>query len=514
MYPREYAARWPGKPAMIMAETGRTVTYRELDERSSQLAWLLDRRGIGRDATVAVIAGNVAEWAEVIWGANRSGRYIAPVNWHVSPQEMAELLTGCQAAVVVTTAAALPTVRAALPGAPGVRLGLVIAAGATGDSELPPGFESYQAALEGQPTTPVVDERLGGRVMFSSGTTGQPKVIRHDGPGVHPAQAAPHLGRYTELFSLDSDTVYLSPAPTYHTSPYRFVFAVLQLGGTVVCLERFDPAAALAAIGGYSATHAQFVPTMFVRMLRLPEQVRREASLGTLKVAITGAARCSAELKQQVMDWWGPVVYELYGASESYGNCAIGPADALTHPGSVGQALVGTIHITGEDGHELPAGQQGQVWFEGTSSFSYTGQAGLTSQVRNAAGWLTVGDLGWVDEDGYLYLAGRKSDVIVSGGVNIHPQRAEEVLSLHPAVADVGVIGVPDEEFGESMKAFVLLSPGHDAGQATADELLEYCRARLPHFQCPKTVGFVGSLPRGENGKLYKRVLLESYLMR
>jgi long-chain acyl-CoA synthetase len=256
------------------------------------------------------------------------------------------------------------------------------------------------------------------------------------------------------------------------------------------------------------------VPTMFVRMLRLPEQVRREARLGTLQVAITGAARCSAELKQQIMEWWGPVVYELYGASESYGNCAIGPADALTHPGSVGQALVGTIHITGEDGHELPAGQQGQVWFEGTSSFSYTGQAGLTSQVRNAAGWLTVGDLGWVDEDGYLYLAGRKSDVIVSGGVNIHPQRAEEVLSLHPAVADVGVIGVPDEEFGESMKAFVLLSPGHDAGQATADELLEYCRARLPHFQCPKTVGFVGSLPRGENGKLYKRVLLESYLMR
>ena len=505
-----------------MAETGRTVTYRELDERSSQLAWLLDRRGIGRDATVAVVAPNVAEWAEVIWGANRSGRYVAPVNWHVSPGEMAELLTACQADVVVTTDAALPTVRAALPGAPGVRLGLVLADGATGDGAtvtgatgnggLPPGFESYQAALEGQPTSPVGDERLGGRVMFSSGTTGQPKVIRHDGPGVHPAQAAPHLGRYTELFSLDSDTVYLSPAPTYHTSPFRFVFAVLQLGGTVVCLERFDPAAALAAIGRYSATHAQFVPTMFVRMLRLPEQVRREARLGTLQVAITGAARCSAELKQQIMEWWGPVVYELYGASESYGNCAIGPADALTHPGSVGQALVGTIHITGEDGRELAAGRQGQVWFEGTRSFSYTGQADLTSQVRNAAGWLSVGDLGWVDEEGFLYLAGRKSDVIVSGGVNIHPQRAEEVLSLHPAVADVGVIGVPDEEFGESMKAFVLLSRGYDRDGELATELLEYCRARLPHFQCPSSLGFVDSLPRGENGKLYKRVLLESYL--
>jgi acyl-CoA synthetase (AMP-forming)/AMP-acid ligase II len=343
---------------MIIAETGRSVSYRELDERSSQLAWLLDRRAVGRDATVAVIAENVAEWAEVIWGANRSGRYVAPVNWHVSPQEMAELLIACQATVVVTTSAQLPSVQAALTSVPGIALALVVG---DGGSALPPGLEWYEAALAGQPTTPVAGEQLGGRVMFSSGTTGQPKVIRHPGPGVHPLQAPPHLGRYTGLFRLDSGTVYLSPAPTYHTSPYRFVVAVLQLGGTVVCLQRFDPADALAAIGRYSVTHAQFVPTMFVRMLRLPEPVRRDADLSTLRVAITGAARCSAELKGQVMDWWGPVVHELYGASESYGNCHIGPQDAVTHPGSVGRALIGTIHITGEDGRELAAGQQGQV---------------------------------------------------------------------------------------------------------------------------------------------------------
>ena len=514
MYPRAYAVRWPTRPAMIMAETGHSITYHELDQRSSQLAWLLNKRGIGRDATVAVIAENRLEWAEVIWGVTRSGRSVGPVNWHVSDREMAEMLTACQAEVVVATSTKLPAICAMLPSLRGVRLVLVLGTSGQNPPHVPAGrplmIADYDAAIASQPTVPVPDERLGGRVMFSAGTTGSPKAVRHAGPQVHPGLASPHLGKFTELFDFDSGTVYLSPGPTYHTAPFRFIFAVTQLGGTVICMERFDAVSALEAIETYSITHAQFVPTMLVRMLRLPEPVQRQFDLSTLKVAITGAASCPAELKQRITDWWGPVVHELYGASESYGHCHIGPHEALIHPGSVGRALDGSIHITDEDGCELPDGMEGQVWFAGTRPFAYAGQDAMTNTARNDMGWQTVGDLGWLDADGYLYLTGRRSDLIISGGVNVNPQRAEEVLALHPAVADVAVIGVPDEEFGESAKAVVALNPGYDL--AAADRLLEYCRARLPNFQCPKTVDVVRSLPRGENGKLYKRVLRQSYL--
>jgi long-chain acyl-CoA synthetase len=374
------------------------------------------------------------------------------------------------------------------------------------------GFDDYDTALDRRPPQPLDDERLGSRMMFSSGTTGRPKGIRHPRIDVHPADAPPHLGRYTELFGLDADTVYLSPAPTYHTAPFRFVLAVQQLGGTVVSQESFDAEGALAAIERFGVTHAQFVPTMLTRMLRLPAGVRSAYDLSSLRVAITGAAPCPPQLKRRVMDWWGPVLHELYGASESYGNCHIGPTESLQRPGSVGRALIGRIHILdpdAPDGPALPVGSVGQIWFEGTQPFEYRADEAKNRSAGNARGWSTVGDLGRLDADGFLYLVGRRDHLIISGGVNVHPQLVEDRLSDHPAVADVAVIGVPDEDLGRRVHALVVSAEGVVPDRRLCEELLGFAAAGVPWPMRPRSLEFVASLPRGENGKLYKRGLAE-----
>lgn len=495
MYPGVHALEKPEQPAMIMAGSGRSISYAELDRRSIQLARVFDAYGLAPTATVAVACENRLEWAEMMWATARSGRCLAPVNWHLGPSELSEVLRVSDAAALI----AGPASHAALREVPDPPLTLAI----DGDGSLP----DYHATIASMPTEPLPVERLGGRMMFSSGTTGTPKGILHPGSDIHPADAPPHLGRYTDLLSLDGDTVYLSPAPTYHTSPFRFVFAVTQLGGTVVCLEKFDPQLVLEAIDRYRVTHAQFVPTMLLRLLRLPEEVKQRYDLSSLRVAITGGAPCPHKLKQSLMSWWGPIVHELYGASESYGNCHIGPEEVETHPGSVGRALTGMIHITDEDGTELPPGQIGTVWFEGAGSFRYHGDDRETELSTNARGWRTVGDLGYLDEDGYLYLTGRRDQLIISDGVNIHPQEVEDLLTVHPLVDDVAVIGVPDEEYGQIVQAVVVAAAGAVPGPELGTELIEYCRAHLAHYKCPRIVEFVSELPRGDNGKLYKRKL-------
>ncbi|NMH98205.1 AMP-binding protein [Pseudonocardia sp. K10HN5] len=487
---------------MIMAGSGVTITYTELDRRSNQLVHALRDAGLTLDDTVAVVAENRLEWAELIWAAQRSGLCLAPVQRHLRADDLAAVLAEAGARAVVTTPVHADAVRAALDQLPGVTVRLCIGGA--------PGFDDYATTIDPYPDGPVSDERLGSRMMFSSGTTGRPKGIRHPRLDVHPADAPPHLGGYTELFGFDADTVYLSPAPTYHTAPFRFVLAVQQLGGTVVCQESFDPEGALAAIERYRVTHAQFVPTMLTRMVRLPALARASFDLSSLQVAITGAAPCPAELKRQIMEWWGPVLHELYGASESYGNCHIGPRDGIDRPGSVGRALVGRIHILDPDdadGPDLQVGEVGQIWFEGTQPFHYRGDEDKNRMARNDRGWSTVGDLGRTDADGYLYLVGRRDHVIISGGVNVHPQQAEERLAEHPAVADVAVIGVPDDDLGQRVHALVVPSLDAVAGHELGAALLGFARAGLPRPMCPRSIEFVNTLPRGENGKLYKRAL-------
>ena len=486
---------------MVLVPSGRTLTYAELDDRSTRLVRVLRAAGLGADSTVVVVAENRLEWSDAIWAVQRSGMCLAPVARGLRGEVLRSVLAESGADAVLTTPQHAEAVRAELPGLPAVRIALCTDGGA-------PGFEDYDSALRSRPGGTLEDERLGTRMMFSSGTTGRPKGIRHPRPELHPADAPPHLGRYTELFGFGPDTVYLSPAPTYHTAPYRFVLAVQQLGGTVVCQERFDADGVLAAVERYGVTHAQFVPTMLTRMLDLPARVRDRYDLSSLRVAITGAAACPPELKDRVHDWWGPVLHELYGASESYGNCHIGPAEARERRGSVGRALAGTLHVLDPDdpeGPELPAGVVGQVWFEGTTPFRYEGDADKSRAATNRRGWATVGDLGRLDADGYLYLAGRRDHVIISGGVNVHPQPVEDRLCGHPAVADVAVVGVPDADLGRRVHALVVPARGARPGPALADELLAHVRAHLPGPSTPRTVEFVDRLPRGENGKLYKR---------
>jgi len=497
MHPRDHAERWPAKPAVIAHPSGASSTYLQLEQRSSKIAHWLDSSGVGEEATVAVVAENRPEWAEVLWGVLRSGRWIAPVNWHLTPAELHDVLRIARASVVVTTARHLDVVRAATD----IEIAHVLVMQAR---DVDAGLTDYEAAIAAQPASRYPSRRIGGRVMFSAGTTGIPKAVRHAGPSGALEDAPPHLGQYTDLFAMDARTVYLSPAPTYHTAPFRFLHAVTQLGGTVVTLDRFDPEEALAAIERYGVTHAQFVPTMLVRMLGLPREVRNRHDLSSLQVAITGAAPCPPELKERIAEWWGPVLHELYGASESYGNCHIGPDEGLARRGSVGRALRGTIHITDDEGRDLPVGQVGRVWFEGTAPFRYEGDG--EDHPTHPRGWSTVGDLGRLDADGYLYLAGRLDHVIVTGGVNVSAQEVENVIAVQPDVLDVAVIGLPHDDLGQQVTAYVVPRPDAHK-ERLAHLVIDHCRSRLAHFKCPRAVHLVNELPRADNGKLYKRRL-------
>lgn len=487
-YPRDFAAVEPGKPAMIMAESGARISYADLESRSRALARLMRAHGLERGDTVAVVAENRLEWAEIIWAAARSGLDIAPVNFHLGAVELAAMLEACEASAVVVSADCRSNVEAAAP--PSVKTILAL------DGECS-GLDGYEAALDSfRDERPLDGETLGGRIMFSSGTTGAPKAIRHPAADIHPSAAPPHLGEYTTMFGLDRRSIYLSPAPMYHTAPFRFVFAIMQLGGTVVCMEHFDAVLALETMQRYRVTHAQFVPTMLLRMDRLPPSDKAAFDLSDLRVAITGGAPCPPELKDRLFAWWGPVLYELYGASEGYGNTCIGPLEGQQRRGSVGRAVRGRIHITDADGHPASAGQDGIVWFEG----------GSQNETEDRQ-WRTVGDIGFLDGDGYLYLTGRANQIIISGGVNIHPAEIENVLIMHPAVHDVAVIGTPNDEYGEIVTAYVVPRVATTDPQALVSDVITYCRDRLAHYKCPRDVVVVNNLPRGDNGKMYARLI-------
>jgi len=376
-----------------------------------------------------------------------------------------------------------------------------------------PGFERYDDAIAAHPAGPVADEAEGREMLYSSGTTGQPKGVRKPLPLTPPGDPSAMpvlLGMNWAARGLHPGGVYLSPAPLYHAAPLVSSMSVQRAGATVVVMERFDPEQCLALIERYRVTHAQFVPTMFVRMLKLPEDVRRRYDLSSLVYAVHAAAPCPVPAKRQMLEWWGPIIHEYYSGTEDIGSTWITPEEWIAHPGSVGRP-VEECHIVGDDGEELPPGGAGTIYFAGGRPFEYHNDPGKTSSVTNDRGWRTLGDVGYLDADGYLFLTDRQAHMIISGGVNIYPQEAENVLSAHPAVTDVAVIGVPDADMGEQVKAVVQLAPGFVAGPALEAELLAFCRGELATYKCPRTVDFVEELPRDPNGKLYKRVLKERY---
>jgi fatty-acyl-CoA synthase len=507
MYPGHWAQVAPDKPAVVMAGTDDTVTYGQLDERSIRLARVWQNAGLRPGDGVALFMENQARFLEVVWAAMRSGLRITPVNRYLTTPEAAYIVNDCAASAIVTSKAMAAVAAELVDQIPGCKLRLSV----DGPVE---GYDSYEDALAAVAATPLDDEPLGQLMLYSSGTTGRPKGIIRPQP---PRKATDGLGALTgvgAMFGINAESVYLSPAPIYHAAPLGFCMAVTSLGGTVALMAHFDPLDALAALERHRCTHSQWVPTMFSRMLKLPEADRNRFDRSSHTVAIHAAAPCPRPVKEAMFEWWGPIIHEYYGGSELNGLTVVGPQDWLAHPGTVGRAVLGKLHICDDDGNELPPGEPGLVFFEQEiRPFEYHNDEEQTRASEHPVHrtWTALGDVGYVDDDGFLFLTDRATFMIISGGVNIYPREVEDVLVMHPLVDDVAVIGVPDPDMGEEVKAVVQLVAGADGTAELADELIEYARERLTHYKCPRTVDFDPALPRLPTGKLYKRVLRDRY---
>ena len=503
MYPGEHAKVRPDVPAVIMGGSGEVQTYRQLDERSNRLAHLLRAAGLRPGDHLALFMENQLHFMEVAWAAMRSGLYLTAINSFLTPGEVQYIVEDCDAAAVVTSVAkAEVATQVAYPERAGVKL---CVGGAV------EGFDDYESAISAYPSTPVEDETMGTLMLYSSGTTGRPKGVKRALSGQHPSVVDPTMAGLERLYRFRTDMTYLSPAPMYHAAPLAYSLWVQRYGGTLVILEKFDPVGALRAIAEHGVTHAQFVPTMFVRMLKLPPEERTRFDVSSLEVAIHAAAPCPVPTKREMIEWWGPVLYEYYAGTEGNGSTYITSEEWLRKPGSVGRPTVATVHILDEEGNECGPGQEGTVWFSGGGEFEYHNAPEKTAESRRPGGLSTLGDVGYLDDDGYLFLTDRKAYMIISGGVNIYPREIEDVLVTHPAVADVAVFGIPNDDLGEEVKAVVQPVDMARAGDELREELLAHCREHLARFKVPRSLDFRAELPRLPTGKLYKRLLRDEY---
>ncbi|KAA0232413.1 MAG: Long-chain-fatty-acid--CoA ligase [Acidimicrobiales bacterium] len=504
MFPGAQLDERGDEPAYIMATSGSVITYRDLDEEANRLSRVFRAAGMQPGDHVAFCLENHPHFLAIAWGAHYAGLYYTAISSRLTPPEVAYIVNDCGARAFITSRHMAEVGADIIAETPRVELRLVL------DGPLP-GHEPYEQVVAEASPTPL-DNRLEGMdMLYSSGTTGRPKGVKVPLPGKALGTPGPLQLLLEGLFGISSDTVYLSPAPLYHAAPLRFCMGIQRAGGTVVVMEHFDPEGALELIERQRVTHSQWVPTMFVRMLKLDPSIRDKYDLSSLRVAVHAAAPCPIPVKEQMFDWWGPVLHEYYAGTEGNGFCYAGPEDWLAHKGTVGKPLLGELHIVGEDGEEVPLGETGTVYFGGGATFEYHNDPAKTASARNAEGWSTLGDVGYTDEDGFLYLTDRHAYMIITGGVNVYPQEAENVLTMHPAVYDVAVFGVPDDEFGEQVKAVVQPVDMDRAGPELEQELIEYCRANLAHVKCPRTVDFEAELPRHPTGKLYKRVLKDRY---
>lgn len=499
-----HAREMPERIAYRMIPSGTTVTWRELELRSRKCAAALLDAGLQAGDVIAVFLENHPRFFELLWAAHRIGLYYTTISRHLKREEARYIIENCDARVLFYSGQTQAETDADSLDRRGVLRVCMDGADAAAIQ-----YEAWAGRYADEVALPETQE--GTDFLYSSGTTGLPKGIKR------PLSVANRYFRVGDAPSsawkaFDRDTVYLSTAPFYHAAPVRWNMAALRAGGSCVMLEKFDAAGALEAIATYGVTHSQWVPTMFIRLLRLPQETRARHDLSTLRYAVHAAAPCPVDVKEAMIAWWGPILYEYYSGTELVGRTSLGAEEWLTHRGSVGRPEFGQAHIVSEDGlTELPVGQPGVIYFSGGGSFEYHKDPDKTRGAYNARGWATYGDIGYLDQDGYLYLTDRLSNMIVSGGVNIYPQEAENLLSTHPAVADVAVVGVPNDEFGEEVKAVVQLRDPAAASPDLALQLIAYCRDRLSPIKCPKSVDFSSDMPRTETGKLLKRLVKQRY---
>lgn len=504
LHPGVHAAANPDRPAIIMGSTGETVSFSELDEKSKRLSQLFRAHGLNTGDSIAILMDNRAEYLIVAWAAQRSGLYFTPVNWHLKIEEAAYVIEDCGAKLLIASHAISDLAQqVSAKISPDI---LRFCVGGPID-----GYKELDTALNDLPAEAIADESEGMVMFYSSGTTGYPKGIKRKLAGNPYGTPGVLEGLMQMAYGFNNTSSYLCPGPLYHAAPLAYSIASQRLGCTVIVMEKFEPEAVLQLIERHQITHAQFVPTHFIRMLHLNEETRGKYDLSSIVAALHAAAPCPVEVKEKMLEWWGPKIFEYYAGSEGNGFCIASPKDWMEHKGTVGKSMLGPVHIVGPDGEELPIGEEGLVFFEGTEPFEYHNAPEKTKEAFHPKGWSTLGDIGYLDEDGFLYLTDRKSHMIISGGVNIYPQEVENALALHEAIADVAVIGVPNEEFGEEVKAVVELRAGQRESNDLANEIIAFSRTKVAHYKCPKTVDFVDELPRLPNGKLLKRDLRKRY---
>jgi long-chain acyl-CoA synthetase len=507
MYTGKHAQLRPLQPAFIMASSGETVTYRELEARCNRLAHLFRKRGLKRLDHYAIFMENNSRYLEACGAGERSGLYFTCVNSYLTAGELAYILTNSQSRILITSLAKLDCAREALRECPAIELCIVV--DGPGESDR---IVSLEAATADLPSTPISDESVGTAMLYSSGTTGRPKGILRPLPEQPPSQNLPLFDFLIGLWQYREGMIYLSPAPLYHSAPQAAVNLTIRMGGTAIIMERFDPEQYLALVEKWGITHTQLVPTMFSRLLKLPDEVRTRYDLSSLEIAIHAAAPCPALVKDDIIKWWGPIIQEYYGATEGLGFTACNSQEWLAHRGTVGKVLLGELHILDENMQECPVGTPGTVWFKTASQFEYFNDPERTKEARSPDGTMsTVGDVGYVDADGYLHLTDRATFMIISGGVNIYPQECENLLITHPKIADAAVFGVPNPDLGEEVKAVVQPMPGIEPCQALAEELIAFCGQSLSRQKVPRSIDFEEQLPRLPTGKLYKRLLRDRY---
>jgi long-chain acyl-CoA synthetase len=505
------AEKFPDKPAIIYGDGEFTETYGELEQRSRRIAHALRAAGVQPGDAIAALISNDNDFFDIFWAAHRLGLYFTPVNWHLQEDEVHYIVDNCDAKVLFANAqfAEIATrVAARLP-----RLSKKIST--EGEIE---GYQRLEDFVGDAPEDAPLENQLEGTIMlYSSGTTGRPKGVRRKLPQVPPGDmslVATSIG-LAGLFGIGPNDIYLSPAPLYHAAPLAFSSAQQRLGATAVIMRRFDPELALRMIERFKITASQWVPTHFRRLVRLPDDVKSRYDVSSLRVAVHAAAPCPVPLKEQMIAWWGDAIVEYYAGTEG-GGTLIQAADWLEHKGSVGRHWAnGTVHLLDEDGSEFSEpNREGAIYFDAAPKpedrFAYHKDEEKTKGTYRGD-LFTIGDIGYLDDDGFLYLTDRQANMIISGGANIYPQETENHLIMHPKVDDVAVIGVPNEDMGEEVKAVVVPTADAEAGEALERELIEFCRAEIAHYKCPRTIDFATEVPRTETGKMAKRKLRAKY---